>query len=219
MLLQNGGVLPLTFCLDHVSNPALTELVSIIPKCGFIQPGHHQILTLRTIPTEDGPKEGFTSQLLLNATKHTKVPFTCYTSTQGKHTTTILLTGFSTSLGIDSCQCGRKAMCVSGRRQQFIFLSNSCGITNSALQTHQESQSSTSPVGWLICFLSVVILTFFSVMFAVWIFLCIISCLFSWLSVIVLHDTVGSSGTFQRQTRGLSLLNQMLVNCIPMRAQ
>ncbi|XP_071348758.1 cilia- and flagella-associated protein 65 isoform X2 [Trachinotus anak] len=72
VLLENGGDLPLTFCLDHSSNPALTESVSVIPNCGLIQPGHHQILTLRATPTEDSPKQGFSLQLQLNATKHTK---------------------------------------------------------------------------------------------------------------------------------------------------
>ncbi|XP_070832675.1 LOW QUALITY PROTEIN: cilia- and flagella-associated protein 65 [Chaetodon trifascialis] len=70
-LLQNCGDLPLTFCLDHSSNPALAESVSVVPSCGLIQPGNHQILTLRTIPTEDSPKQGFSVHLQLNATKHT----------------------------------------------------------------------------------------------------------------------------------------------------
>ncbi|XP_040912258.1 cilia- and flagella-associated protein 65 [Toxotes jaculatrix] len=72
VLLQNGGDLPLSFCLDHSSNAALAESVAVIPNCGLIQPGHHQILTLRTTPTEDNPKEGFSLQLQLNAAKHTK---------------------------------------------------------------------------------------------------------------------------------------------------
>ncbi|XP_040004712.1 cilia- and flagella-associated protein 65 isoform X2 [Xiphias gladius] len=72
VLLQNGGVLPLTFRLDHSSNPALSESVSVIPNCGLIQPGHHQILTVRTTPTEDSPRQGFSLQLQLNADKHTK---------------------------------------------------------------------------------------------------------------------------------------------------
>lgn len=75
-LLQNGGDLPLTFCQDQSSNSAVAETVSLIPNCGIIQPGDHQILTLRTTPTEDSPKQGFTLQLQLNAAKHTKVPFT-----------------------------------------------------------------------------------------------------------------------------------------------
>ena len=72
-LLQNCGDLPLTFCLDHSSNPALAESLSVVPGCGLIHPGHHQILTLRTTPTEDGPKQGFSLHLQLNAAKHTKV--------------------------------------------------------------------------------------------------------------------------------------------------
>ncbi|XP_035460487.2 cilia- and flagella-associated protein 65 isoform X2 [Scophthalmus maximus] len=71
-LLQNCGDLPLTFGLDHSSNPALAESVLVIPNCGLIQPGHHQILTLRSTPTEESPKQGFRLQLQLNAAKHTK---------------------------------------------------------------------------------------------------------------------------------------------------
>ncbi|XP_033474057.2 cilia- and flagella-associated protein 65 [Epinephelus lanceolatus] len=72
VLLHNHGDLPLTFCLDHSSNPALAESLSVVPSCGLIQPGNHQILTLRTTPTEDSPKQGFTLHLQLNAAKHTK---------------------------------------------------------------------------------------------------------------------------------------------------
>ncbi|XP_044073745.1 cilia- and flagella-associated protein 65 isoform X2 [Siniperca chuatsi] len=72
VLLQNSGDLPLTFCLDHISNPALAESVSVVPSCGLIQPGNHQILTLRTTPTEDSPKQGFSLHLQLNAAKHTQ---------------------------------------------------------------------------------------------------------------------------------------------------
>uniref|UniRef100_A0A671V1Z9 Cilia and flagella associated protein 65 n=1 Tax=Sparus aurata TaxID=8175 RepID=A0A671V1Z9_SPAAU len=71
-LFQNCGDLPLTFCLDHSSNPALAESLSVVPGCGLIKPGHHQILTLRTTPTEDGAKEGFSLHLQLNAAKNTK---------------------------------------------------------------------------------------------------------------------------------------------------
>ncbi|KAE8299504.1 Cilia- and flagella-associated protein 65 [Larimichthys crocea] len=72
VLLQNCGDLPLTFCLDHSSDPALAESVSVIPSCGLIQPGNHQILTLRTTPTEDSPKQGYSVRLQLNSAKHTK---------------------------------------------------------------------------------------------------------------------------------------------------
>eukprot|EP00064_Thunnus_orientalis_P002417 superscaffoldBa00000175_g2424 len=73
VLLQNVGDLPLTFCLDphHNSNPALASM-SVVPSCGLIQPGDHKILTLRTTPTEDSPKQGFSFQLQLNAAKHTQ---------------------------------------------------------------------------------------------------------------------------------------------------
>ncbi|XP_045910743.1 cilia- and flagella-associated protein 65 isoform X2 [Micropterus dolomieu] len=72
VLLQNCGDLPLTFCLDHISNPAMPESVSVVPSCGLIQPGNHQILTLRTTPTEDSPKQGFRLHLQLNESQHTK---------------------------------------------------------------------------------------------------------------------------------------------------
>ncbi|XP_059199527.1 cilia- and flagella-associated protein 65 [Centropristis striata] len=72
VLLKNCGDLPLTFCLEHSSNDALAESVFVVPSCGLIQPGNIQILTLRTIPTEDSPKQGFSLHLQLNATKHTK---------------------------------------------------------------------------------------------------------------------------------------------------
>ncbi|XP_035860503.1 cilia- and flagella-associated protein 65 isoform X3 [Sander lucioperca] len=72
VLLQNCGDLPLTFCLDHSLNPALAESVFVVPSCGLIQPGSHQILMLRTTPTEDSPKQGFSLHLRLNAAKHTK---------------------------------------------------------------------------------------------------------------------------------------------------
>ncbi|KAM7380772.1 hypothetical protein PAMP_004045 [Pampus punctatissimus] len=71
VLLHNVGDLPLTFCLDPHSNPALAS-VSVVPSCGLIQPGDHQILTLRTTPTEDSPKQGFSFYLQLNAAKHTQ---------------------------------------------------------------------------------------------------------------------------------------------------
>uniref|UniRef100_UPI0009B41025 cilia- and flagella-associated protein 65 n=1 Tax=Monopterus albus TaxID=43700 RepID=UPI0009B41025 len=72
VLLQNIGDLPLTFCLDHSSNPALSESVSVTPNSGLIHPADHQILTLRTTRTEDSPKEGFILKLQLNAAKHTE---------------------------------------------------------------------------------------------------------------------------------------------------
>ncbi|KAG7241732.1 hypothetical protein INR49_025197 [Caranx melampygus] len=72
VLLQNGGDLPLTFCLDHSSGLALAESVSVNPHCGLVQPGRHQILTLRTTPTEDNPKQGFSLQLKLNEANQRK---------------------------------------------------------------------------------------------------------------------------------------------------
>ncbi|XP_060944050.1 cilia- and flagella-associated protein 65 [Limanda limanda] len=69
-LLQNCGELPVTFCLDLNSNPALAKSVSVIPNCGLIQPGLHQIFTLRSTPTVESPKQGFCLKLQLNAAKH-----------------------------------------------------------------------------------------------------------------------------------------------------
>ncbi|XP_029981230.1 cilia- and flagella-associated protein 65 [Sphaeramia orbicularis] len=74
VLLQNKGELPLTFSvnLDHDSGPAEAASLVVVPSCGWILPESHQILTLRTIPTEDGPKQGFSLHLELNADKHTQ---------------------------------------------------------------------------------------------------------------------------------------------------
>ncbi|XP_053295148.1 cilia- and flagella-associated protein 65 [Pleuronectes platessa] len=69
-LLQNCGELPLTFCLDVSSNPAMAKSVSVIPNCGLIQPGLHQIFTLRSTPTVESPEQGFCLKLQLNAAKH-----------------------------------------------------------------------------------------------------------------------------------------------------
>lgn len=72
-LIRNCGDLPLTFCVDRSSDPASAETVSVVPSCGLIPPGCHQILTLRTTPAEDSPKEGFSIHLQLNAAKYIKV--------------------------------------------------------------------------------------------------------------------------------------------------
>ncbi|XP_029968198.1 cilia- and flagella-associated protein 65 [Salarias fasciatus] len=72
VLLKNEGDLPLTFCLDYSSIPALIESVLVVPSCGLIQPGHHQILALRTTPVEDCPTQTFNLQLQLNGANFTK---------------------------------------------------------------------------------------------------------------------------------------------------
>ncbi|XP_015251819.1 PREDICTED: coiled-coil domain-containing protein 108 [Cyprinodon variegatus] len=69
VLLQNNGDQPLTFCLDHTSNNALPKSVQIFPACGLIPPEKHQIITIRTVPTEDSPKQGYNIPLQLNAAK------------------------------------------------------------------------------------------------------------------------------------------------------
>ncbi|XP_008291748.1 coiled-coil domain-containing protein 108, partial [Stegastes partitus] len=72
VLFQNDGDLPLTFCLDHSSIPAGTEFLFVEPSCGLIQPRDYQILTLRTAPSEESPKQGFNLRLQLNAAKLTR---------------------------------------------------------------------------------------------------------------------------------------------------
>ncbi|XP_071368292.1 cilia- and flagella-associated protein 65 [Centroberyx affinis] len=74
VLFQNSGELPLTFHLDpdQSPNPSLAASVFVVPSCGLIRPGDHQILTLRTTPTEDSPEQGFSLSLQLNAAKHTQ---------------------------------------------------------------------------------------------------------------------------------------------------
>ncbi|KAF3842925.1 hypothetical protein F7725_001774 [Dissostichus mawsoni] len=153
VLLQNCGDLPLTFCLDPSSNPALSEYVSVVPTCGFIPPGNHQILTLRTTPTEESPKMRLSWPIQLNAANHTEV---------------------SVSLKEGSSLYFQPTM-VGSRIQRTVDIRN----------------------------LSSLPLRFVAITLA----LC--DCPFM----------IDSSGAFQSQTRSLSLLNQMLENCIPMRNQ
>ncbi|KAK5609720.1 hypothetical protein CRENBAI_024656 [Crenichthys baileyi] len=72
VLLQNNGDHPLTFCLNHRPDNALPKSVHILPACGLIQPGKHQIITIRAVPTEDSHKQSFNLPLQLNAAKFTK---------------------------------------------------------------------------------------------------------------------------------------------------
>lgn len=174
-LIQNCGDLPLTFCLDHSLNPALAETVSVVPSCGLIHPGGHQILTLRTTPAEDSPKQGFSIHLQLNAAKNTKVLYRLQRGQKQSHLYTVLAGFYNVCvclcpLGTDSCQCGGKAVYVSGRRRQLIFPANGSGLTDAALQPHQEPQSPTSTVGRHSgCYSSAVFPTCFSVLCVVWI--------------------------------------------------
>uniref|UniRef100_A0A8C6PTV1 Si:ch1073-349o24.2 n=1 Tax=Nothobranchius furzeri TaxID=105023 RepID=A0A8C6PTV1_NOTFU len=57
VLLQNNSTLPLTFCLSHASN-TWRDSLSLLPGCGLIPPGDHQIITIRLLPTEDSPEQG-----------------------------------------------------------------------------------------------------------------------------------------------------------------
>ncbi|KAM4731000.1 cilia- and flagella-associated protein 65 [Anableps anableps] len=72
VLLQNNGDQPLTFCLNHRTNNDLPRSIQMLPDCGLIQPGKHQIITIRAFPTEDSHKQGFNLPLQLNAAKFTK---------------------------------------------------------------------------------------------------------------------------------------------------
>ncbi|XP_037831837.1 cilia- and flagella-associated protein 65 isoform X2 [Kryptolebias marmoratus] len=72
VLLQNNADLPLSFCLNNNSDYASVASMHVQPGCGLIQPGDHQIITIRAIPTEDSPKEGFNLLLQLNASHFTK---------------------------------------------------------------------------------------------------------------------------------------------------
>uniref|UniRef100_A0A8C6V525 Cilia- and flagella-associated protein 65 n=1 Tax=Neogobius melanostomus TaxID=47308 RepID=A0A8C6V525_9GOBI len=70
--LKNTADLPLTFHVNHDHDQKLAEAASlvVVPSCGLIEPHSHQILCLRSVPTEDGPKEGFHLQLDLNASEY-----------------------------------------------------------------------------------------------------------------------------------------------------
>lgn len=74
VLLQNTGDQPLTFCLklDPDSQHAKAASLAVVPSCGLIQPHTHQILSLRTIPTDGSPKQGFSLHLTLNAADYTE---------------------------------------------------------------------------------------------------------------------------------------------------
>ncbi|XP_061648370.1 LOW QUALITY PROTEIN: cilia- and flagella-associated protein 65 [Phyllopteryx taeniolatus] len=74
LLLHNNGEHPLTFFrnLNDSLEPTLEATVSVVPRCGLLLPGHHQILTVITTPKEDHPKEGIKLRLQLNSGIHTK---------------------------------------------------------------------------------------------------------------------------------------------------
>lgn len=78
-LLQNCGDRPLTFSLDHYMCSTLAETVAVVPSCGLIYPGSHQILILRSNPTENSPREEFSIPFLLNAAENAMVLYTEYT--------------------------------------------------------------------------------------------------------------------------------------------
>ena len=168
VLLQNDGDLPVTFCLDHRSNCPLAESVCLQPSCGLIQPGDHQILTLRTIPTEDSPKQGLNLSLQLNSPKFKRVPH--YTKTLDIQTHLHCSCFFTFTLeiclfllGIDCCECGGKAVCVFGKWQQSVFPSNSSGFTNPAHPSHQELKPPSYTVA---CFYFLSLSSFILVLFS-----------------------------------------------------
>ncbi|XP_072300067.1 cilia- and flagella-associated protein 65 [Eucyclogobius newberryi] len=74
VLLPNKSDLPLTFHLNPERDQKLAKAASlvVVPGCGLIPPNSHQILSVRTVPTADGPAEGFHVQLDLNAAKYTE---------------------------------------------------------------------------------------------------------------------------------------------------
>uniref|UniRef100_A0AAX7TJC7 Fibronectin type-III domain-containing protein n=1 Tax=Astatotilapia calliptera TaxID=8154 RepID=A0AAX7TJC7_ASTCA len=57
-------------------------------------------------------------------------------------------------------KCGGKAVCVSGRRQHFIFPANSSGLAGPAHPSHQEPKPVASEVGCLICFCALILVVF-----------------------------------------------------------
>ncbi|KAA0715982.1 Cilia- and flagella-associated protein 65 [Triplophysa tibetana] len=69
ILLKNTGDLPLTFKVDSEECPS----VCVLPPIGLLPPGHHQILTFRSTPSQDNPAS-MPLTLQLNASpKHTQV--------------------------------------------------------------------------------------------------------------------------------------------------
>ncbi|XP_061697979.1 cilia- and flagella-associated protein 65 isoform X3 [Syngnathoides biaculeatus] len=74
LLLRNNGEQPFTFFrnLNDSLDPALAVTVSLVPRCGLLFPGDHQILTVITTPKEDHPQEGIKLHLQLNSGTHTK---------------------------------------------------------------------------------------------------------------------------------------------------
>ncbi|KAM4608647.1 cilia- and flagella-associated protein 65 [Polymixia lowei] len=72
VLFRNSGDLPLTFRLDPDRSAPSAASVWVVPSCGLVRPGEHQILALGTTPTEDSPKQGFGLSLQLNAAEYTQ---------------------------------------------------------------------------------------------------------------------------------------------------
>ncbi|XP_061775397.1 cilia- and flagella-associated protein 65 [Nerophis ophidion] len=72
VLLRNYGDQPLTFCRNLNDSSEQEASVLLVPRCGLVQPGTHQILTVITTPKEDTPLEGIKLRLQFNATQHTK---------------------------------------------------------------------------------------------------------------------------------------------------
>ncbi|XP_059896106.1 cilia- and flagella-associated protein 65 isoform X1 [Gadus macrocephalus] len=72
VLLQNSGDLPLSFNLHPDQSSPLAGSVSVVPGCGLVLPRHHQILHLRTTPTKDCPRHGFSLNLQLNGAMNTQ---------------------------------------------------------------------------------------------------------------------------------------------------
>lgn len=116
-VLQNCSNRPLTFSLDHNVCSSLAEAVTVVPSCGFLYPGSHQILILSSNPTELSPRQEFSIGLQLNAAENAMV--------RGQNNyccfffffifTTVAFRSWKLPMGWKSCLCLWKKMaaCIS----------------------------------------------------------------------------------------------------------
>ncbi|XP_077437145.1 cilia- and flagella-associated protein 65 isoform X1 [Vanacampus margaritifer] len=118
LLLRNTGEQPLTFCrnLNESFDPTLEMSVSVVPRCGLLPPGAHQILTVITTPKEDSPVDGVKLRLQLNCTKSTT-----------ELTVFSMLEKMNMSLGGDASLYFQDT-CVGSPTQQSHHIRNVCRI-------------------------------------------------------------------------------------------
>lgn len=123
-VLQNCSNRPLTFSLDHNMCSTLAEAVTVVPSCGFLYPGSHQILILSSNPTELSPRQEFNISLQLNAAENAMVQST---HIRGQTTiavfvffcffifTTVAFRSWKLPMGWKSCLClwTKMAACIS----------------------------------------------------------------------------------------------------------